>query len=221
MAKTVFVRLGLACAVAALALGGTTVARAEEGVAMKSLLGSIGILPPEKDAIHYRERAPLVIPPKMELRAPASADTYASNNPNWPKDPDLMARRKAAADNAVPMADSEIRRMSERNPRLTIEEMRAGRSPAGGGGPGRHVSDRDGVWITPEELSRGSKPAEEDKDDASATRRTLADPPNSYRQASRGGKIDGSFGARVDQQTVDSNPINWLVSKFNRSSDDD
>ena len=220
MANTVSVRVGLACAFAMIALSATG-ARAEEGVAIKSLLGSIGILPPEKDPIRYRERAPLVIPPKMELRAPASADSYASNQPNWPKDPDVMARRRAAAERSVPMADSEIRRMSEQNPRLTIDEMRAGRSPTGGGGPGRHVSDRDGVWISPTELARGAKPAEDDNDSAPVARRTLADPPNAYRQASRGGKVTESFSGKVDQQTVDSNPINWLTCKFSRSSDDD
>ena len=74
-------RIGLVCGLAAILLTG--VARAEEGVAFRNLMGSIGILPKEKDPIRYRERAPLVLPPKTEL--PAPSDAYASSNPQWPE----------------------------------------------------------------------------------------------------------------------------------------
>jgi hypothetical protein len=43
--------------------------------------------------IEYRERSPLVVPPKLDLPPPASATNAKA--PNWPKDPD-EARRKAA-----------------------------------------------------------------------------------------------------------------------------
>ena len=49
-------------------------ARAEEGVLMKSILGTIGIIPEDRPAIDYRERAPLVLPPRMDLREPARAE---------------------------------------------------------------------------------------------------------------------------------------------------
>jgi len=47
--------------------------------------------------IEYRERSPLVIPPKVELRAPESGKQATPSN--WPKDPDVaerQARREAA-----------------------------------------------------------------------------------------------------------------------------
>lgn len=47
--------------------------------------------------IEYRERSPLVIPPKVELRAPESGKQATPSN--WPKDPDVVerqARREAA-----------------------------------------------------------------------------------------------------------------------------
>jgi hypothetical protein len=47
----------------------------------------------ETKGIEYRERSPLVVPPKIDLPPPA-ASTEAKA-PNWPKDPD-EARRKAA-----------------------------------------------------------------------------------------------------------------------------
>jgi hypothetical protein len=44
--------------------------------------------------IDYRERSPLVVPPKIDLPPPVTQSTEV-NVPNWPKDPD-EARRKAA-----------------------------------------------------------------------------------------------------------------------------
>ncbi|MBI5261182.1 MAG: hypothetical protein HY852_05115 [Bradyrhizobium sp.] len=59
-----------------------------------NLMSGIGARSMEKPGIDYRERSPLVVPPKLDLPPPASAPTQA-NAPNWPKDPD-EARRKAA-----------------------------------------------------------------------------------------------------------------------------
>ena len=44
---------------------------------------------------------PLVLPPKMELRAPAPPRS-AESQANWPKDPDVAAARKAAAEARAP-----------------------------------------------------------------------------------------------------------------------
>jgi len=46
----------------------------------------------ENTGIEYRERSPLVVPPKIELRPPDNSEAKVAN---WPKDPDV-ARRKAA-----------------------------------------------------------------------------------------------------------------------------
>jgi hypothetical protein len=53
----------------------------------------IGATNMENSGIDYRERSPLVVPPKIDLPPPATAKSEA-NVPNWPKDPD-EARRKA------------------------------------------------------------------------------------------------------------------------------
>ena len=47
----------------------------------------------ETKGIEYRERSPLVVPPKLDLPPPAASGEVKA--PNWPKDPD-EARRKAA-----------------------------------------------------------------------------------------------------------------------------
>jgi hypothetical protein len=61
---------------------------------IEGIMKGIGGTNMENTGIDYRERSPLVVPPKLDLPAPAStsADVKA---PNWPKDPD-EARRKAA-----------------------------------------------------------------------------------------------------------------------------
>ena len=59
-----------------------------------NIMRGVGGTNMENRGIEYRERSPLVVPPKLDLPPPASssADIKA---PNWPKDPD-EARRKAA-----------------------------------------------------------------------------------------------------------------------------
>lgn len=103
-------------------------ASAQEGVEMKNILGAIGIIPKDPPQIDYRERAPLVLPPKMELRTPANPASV-EQIANWPKDPDVIAARKAAEEARTPAGRREIDRLSEGR-RLSIEEIRAGRNPA-------------------------------------------------------------------------------------------
>jgi hypothetical protein len=60
-----------------------------------NLMSGIGAKGMEKKGIEYRERSPLVVPPKLDLPPPASAD--AKDAPNWPKDPDEKRRKEAIA----------------------------------------------------------------------------------------------------------------------------
>jgi hypothetical protein len=60
---------------------------------IEGIMGGLGATNMENKGIDYRERSPLVVPPKLDLPAPASATEVKA--PNWPKDPD-EARRKAA-----------------------------------------------------------------------------------------------------------------------------
>jgi len=96
--------LGIAAS-AALVLGSSSVRpvrAAEDTNTFNSFLGFFGLQfdkEPEA-AIDYRARAPLVVPPKLDLPPPQSA---ASRRPaDWPVDPDVSARRKALADSHRP-----------------------------------------------------------------------------------------------------------------------
>jgi hypothetical protein len=81
----------------------------------------------DNTGIDYRERSPLVVPPKLDLPQP-QAEAKDAKVPNWPKDPD-EARRKAVIaarkkENKDPMEQSRL---------LTPSELNRGRtSPSSG-----------------------------------------------------------------------------------------
>ena len=58
----------------------------------QGIMTGIGGTNMDNRGIEYRERSPLVVPPKLDLPPPASSSEVKA--PNWPKDPD-EARRKA------------------------------------------------------------------------------------------------------------------------------
>jgi len=61
---------------------------------IEGIMKGMGATNMENSSIDYRERSPLVVPPKLDLPKPAAAGS-AKPVPNWPNDPD-EARRKAA-----------------------------------------------------------------------------------------------------------------------------
>jgi hypothetical protein len=62
---------------------------------IEGIMAGIGGTNMENRGIEYRERSPLVVPPKLDLPPPAAPAAAEVKAKNWPKDPD-EARRKAA-----------------------------------------------------------------------------------------------------------------------------
>jgi hypothetical protein len=61
---------------------------------IRNIIAGVGGTNMENQGIDYRERSPLVVPPRIDLPPPdASARAQV---PNWPKDPDIAARKAAA-----------------------------------------------------------------------------------------------------------------------------
>ena len=169
-----------------------TGASAQEGEAVKSILGAIGIIPKEKAPITYNERAPLVLPPSMNLPAPAPGGGAEARNGNWPKDPDVAARRKAAAEARTPYTSSELYKNSE-GKRLSIEEMRAGRNPNASAGPQYPVGRQaDMNRMSPDELRAFAKDDKPELQGNGIDRRYLSDPPGDLLRAQGGGKLKAS-----------------------------
>src|SRR5246127_3511592 len=162
---------------------------------IEGIMKGIGGTNMENTGIDYRERSPLVVPPKLDLPPPSStsADVKA---PNWPKDPD-EARRKAAIAarkkaNKDPMEASRI---------LSPSELNAGRTAAGtsggtrgsdsavpGGDPGQKAI------LSPSELGFegrfsslfGGNKAEMKEFKAEPPRESLTQPPAGYQTPSSG-----------------------------------
>ena len=97
----------------------------EDSIETKFIKGLFGIN--DKDSINYRERPPLVVPPNLG-RLPAPEANTAVTSPAWPKDPEIVERKKHAA-----AKKNQRRRTSEEDDRaLSPAEINAyGRKPAG------------------------------------------------------------------------------------------
>jgi hypothetical protein len=82
---------------------------------IKQIMTGIGGTNMENTGIEYRERSPLVIPPRSDLPPPAAAAEAPA--PNWPKDPDIQKRKAAIAarkkDNKDPVEASRILKPNE------------------------------------------------------------------------------------------------------------
>src|SRR5262245_24109305 len=64
---------------------------------IEGIMRGLGGTNMENRGIDYRERSPLVVPPKLNLPPPGQATEAKAPAPNWPKDPDEQ-RRKAAVE---------------------------------------------------------------------------------------------------------------------------
>jgi hypothetical protein len=181
-------------------------AQAQEGVLMRNLLGNIGILPSEKDAIEYRERAPLVVPPGSRL--PQPQERAAQRNAAWPNDPDVAARRAARADANLPATERE-KYKEQRNPTLSVNELRAGRDPnqrATAPTPRGSTTYEENIGpiLIGRELAAQKNAAEDLSVLAGGEpeRRRLSDPPTGVRKPAAGYAVKP--GAEGPRQNTDS-----------------
>jgi hypothetical protein len=140
------------CAASACALGGvlfatSTPVRAEDDNLTidrriyRGILEGIGLRRDGEAPINYEERPPLVIPPARELPPPERTDAALSQNPAWPKDPDI-ARRKAELERDRNRNISDERELEQRP--LRPDQM----TPGARNAP-RRASRDDGYQASP------------------------------------------------------------------------
>ncbi|HKH96708.1 MAG TPA: hypothetical protein VKA39_09315 [Beijerinckiaceae bacterium] len=201
-------------------------ARAQEGIFMKELLGSLGVIPEDKPRIEYRERAPLVLPPKASLPAPIAKPAEA-RNANWPKDPDVLAEKRREARARLPAGTDERSRMlREENVTLSVDEIRQGRR-AGAGIPAEpelrpNLDHRDAVWMHPDVL-RGQRMNGGDTDNAPLVagveprRKALTEPPTGFRAPSAKAKIRNDFEpSGFAERRDDADPVGFVRQQNGR-----
>src|SRR3954466_11273929 len=99
---------------------------------IEGIMAGIGGTNMDNRGIDYRERSPLVVPPKLDLRPPEAAKTEIKD-PNWPKDPDEQRRKAAIAarkkENKDPLESSRVLTPSELNARKTAAARRSNGDP--------------------------------------------------------------------------------------------
>lgn len=192
----------------ALCLLASTAARAEQGEFMRDAMSSIGLIEPERPTITYNERAPLAMPPSLGGKGAASKGAAKRSgrgakasdeavpltlpppqtrtaDPQWPKDPEIRQRERAAIEARKPVVHGAQGRVDDNNMTLSPYEMEAGRRAGAGlnSGPGGTASDtRETNWLNPLELFAGRK-ADAGPSPVEPEREGLTDPPTGYRKA--------------------------------------
>jgi hypothetical protein len=155
----------------------------------RQLMKDIG-LRKDGEGIDYRERAPLVVPPSRNLPPPQS-ETPVSANPAWPKDPDVVQRKAAAAKKKEPARTAAQTMEAEGRP-LSREELDKGKTtgPVGGSaspeeaGRAMRPSELGGKSFFKDIFSSFSNEGETGKFDGEPVRENLTAPPTGYQTPS-------------------------------------
>jgi hypothetical protein len=151
-----------------------------------NLMRGVGGTNMENRGIDYRERSPLVVPPKLDLPPPGTT-AAESKVPNWPKDPD-EARRKAAI--AARKKATKDHQQGART--LLPSELAQKGTGASTGGDSRDRPGGNPVMLSPSQLGyeggvlgffKGNK-AESAPFKGEPTRESLTQPPTGYQTPS-------------------------------------
>ena len=191
-----------------------------------NLMEGLGLQSPNKGAIVYQERAPLVIPPSTNLPVPEKADAAIANNPAWPKDPDVTRKREAARQARLDAYKSADQKQRDEQRPLSPSEMMPGAS-ATNRAPrvGREANPTAGTWteagdgqrLTPSQLGYrgglfgnmfGGKEDEVARFTGEPPRTALTDPPPGYQTPSP----DQPYGSGADRDRAPK-ATNYLESK--------
>jgi hypothetical protein len=199
----------LACALAAAIASTGTAAFAQDDEEdlpwdtkiMRRFLKDLGLQRAgDQASIEYRERAPLVVPPSRDL-PPPRRESSVTDNPAWPKDPDLERRRQEAAATAASRAKlkgTAAEAMIENGRPLRPSEMPRGGATASIPTPGTTTTPEDGARpLKPAELgakkglwdmlsSVGPEKPESAPFSGEPPRAALTDPPSGYQTPSPG-----------------------------------
>jgi len=157
----------------------------------RGITNILGLTSEQKDEIEYRERAPLVLPKDYKLSPPEAP--VEQRVANWPRDPDVVAKNRAAAEARKPRGvDDGVYGDSRQGAPLSGHEMRSqGRlanREAGANEP--HMMKGDSSreeWIRPDLLtSMRTNDVDADKlvPGTEPPRRSLTDPPAGVRMPS-------------------------------------
>jgi hypothetical protein len=144
-----------------------------------------------EEAVEFRERAPLVVPPSRTLPPPQSGD-MVSRTPSWPKDPDVRRRNEAittAAQKARLKGAAEA--MEEEGRALRPSELEVGRIATRTGTERVQSADESARPLKPSDLGTkglmdlfSMKPEKPTEFTQEPPRSNLTEPPPGYQTPS-------------------------------------
>jgi hypothetical protein len=157
----------------------------------RGITNMLGLTSEQKEDIEYRERAPLVLPKDYKLSQPEAP--VEQRVANWPRDPDVVAKRRAAAEARKPrQVDDGIYGDSRQGAPLSGREMQSyGRLQRGASRltepePVKSDSSRE-EWIRPDLLTSmrtGDVDGDKLQPGTEPPRKALTDPPVGLRMPS-------------------------------------
>jgi hypothetical protein len=183
---------------------------------IKGIMTGVGGKNMENQGIDYRERSPLVVPPKIDLPPPQSAASEVKAT-NWPKDPDLQARKAAAAaakngrgaedvlQSARPLTPAEMAPKRVKSARSTAPEK-----PGEGMGAQLLSPSQLGVEGGLSKLFGGSNRVETTPFKGEPTRDDLTQPPSGYQTPSP----NYAYGTGPKEALKNSANINPMTGKY-------
>jgi hypothetical protein len=181
---------------------------------IRNLMSGIGGTNMDNKGIDYRERSPLVMPPKIDLPPPETAKADKPV-PNWPNDPSVKQRKEAREAAKQRKAD-----VFEMNRSLTPSELAPKRAKTARdttvqqpGSPNGYGGNAGGPMLEPSQLGFKSgmfsnifkgNSAEEAKFSSEPTRESLTQPPPGYQTPSPNYSYGTGPAKPLDQQSTNA-----------------
>jgi hypothetical protein len=183
---------------------------------IKQIMTGLGGTNMENTGIDYRERSPLVVPPKITLPPPDTAASTA-NVPNWPKDPDVQQRKAAAAAARTGRPEEVLEAARPLTPKeMAPKRARSASSAVDNSSPG---DPNKNIVLSPKQLGYegglfknmfGSNKGETAEFKGEPTRESLTQPPAGYQTPASG----YAYGTGPKETMKNDYNINPMTGKF-------
>ncbi len=211
--------LAVAALVLAAPLSISSVKAQEDTNMFNSMLGFFGMqFDKEKESIDYRARAPIVVPPRMDLPEPKESARSAA----WPTDPDVAERRRAALDSRRPAPQLTPNARAELS-QTELQKGVAGNKALPSEGPPSECEASSGTpiclyapWKALQNAVAGTQP-DAVQPGVEPDRRYLTEPPPGYRKATATAKV--TMDAPKDQPDP-ADPGAYIRSQQHKTSVD-
>jgi hypothetical protein len=182
---------------------------------IKQIMTGLGGTNMENTGIDYRERSPLVVPPKIDLPPPDARGPAPVAN--WPKDPDVQQRRAAAAAAKTGRPEEVLEAARPLTPREMAPKRARGASAAvDNSSPG---DPNKNIVLSPKQLGYegglfknmfGSNKGETAEFKGEPTRESLTQPPAGYQTPASG----YAYGTGPKEVMKNDYNVNPMTGKF-------